>query len=851
MFTNPDQPDRLPPEAEAGVEHNRDTAPQTALLRLADYQPLAAFFLEHYGNRKLYVQDARAEGFFKEHQGDLMAGIAQLLEKDQKANSIRSAEQVQTVAYEFANSIKSWLWNVGLGDANDLPRGYAYRSKEVYNEKTHKYEPGPGPRELFLIGTLFQGRKQDDAQLTGHINRVTGESWGESADGMRGAGSSTWHVDLPDTFEAIRLLEDIREGLLDDFTRYVEERQTGDIDKVVSGLRQRWDKTPGEGDPTGQAWHKVTRSGKLEEKYFDPEQKALFAGVIRNYEDEVAREVSLMVSGDWQTFKRRAGRFTPGFIERLKTLFKYNKEEYEASEYVESKHGYFPPASPEIRHGLGPSTDSIYQAFRATPNDFEEVLKGKIPPEQVRKLAEREKTEFYKRRAHDFWSWVEHGSPGSVPETESPLLQLRSEVETMVSEKLTPENYLSTGLSPEEFKKWGLEWLKAKDILEGKGGYNMPGQPADFSEAQKILEQLKTLLGSRQEKVNPELQNTIERMRKGKFGLSDSIKITAQNGGIAEVVTFTDRIENIRKVPLAQGWGKLSLGRGKNKVYTSHDGKYVYVLPDNGTILMDGKGQRAIVVKKDGDSLIAQSELTMYRVGEEPNTFFAEADPRTVTDYQSGRTGTDRGGASLADAFKKSGESGQTSAVMSEQPAKDRKPTVAKPATEKPVRVLHPAEGKQHMTPEARQALTDDFAFVNTLIANMKASNLKLPDALQDKIRELKTELAQTPEGSRANPASLLGTIRAIRASIESQYKPQASKIANKGWIKTYEDLWKQAGQVIKENADAQEFINAGIATEEVVLQKVRAKLTAGLANIQNGDQVNMENMLNETLGEF
>ncbi len=494
------------------------TSPEKTLFRKPDYQPLGEFFQSDASISKIYYPVVKR---FMKEQENPQAGIESLVGRYEKEPE-RYTLEVQIFAHEFAGIISTWLNGVGVKNAHDLPKGYAYKPRERYNIKTNKFEPISDTCELFLIGKEMERGRMPDIQLSGNITRNSMESFGESPDGMRPARTVAVTENKPDIRSAAQLLKDIKGGLLDELSKYVEERQK--VNTVLGGDNE-WNRLPGQGDPKGKTvreYHAEELSNRNKKEltaFIHDEEKVKFYGGQRKYKEHIEQEAVWLLTGDWKTWKSWSGNLSPQALQFLKDRCGYSSNQKWGISYERAD-------CPSMHIA------ELYKAFRGEP-EFDNT--GKISEE-----VDSEKKQFLKQREDDFWYFMEHGNPNSVPLEGDAILLLKTEVGELVALKLKANLFDSRGIITEgRFLELSTKWLEAKDILEGKGGYCMPNQTPNFSRAEKNLLEIKDEL----EKIDRENERDVHVPRVG---------FSVQSGSMAAAFArMASPVENIEppKVP--------------------------------------------------------------------------------------------------------------------------------------------------------------------------------------------------------------------------------------------------------------------------------------------------------------
>jgi HrpA-like RNA helicase len=117
----------------------------------------------------------------------------------------------------------------------------------------------------------------------------------------------------------------------------------------------------------------------------------------------------------------------------------------------------------------------------------------------------------------------------------------------------------------------------------------------------------------------------------------------------------------------------------------------------------------------------------------------------------------------------------------------------------------------------------------------------------KDKLKKAKGDLREIKEilsKKNVRPITVLGKINTLRRSYEQLVKSWASRTlpqSNPEYFSITEKFWFEASSLLSQNTDAQEFISAGLVSEQEMLKKLRAYVLSELPDMIQGKPLHLD----------
>lgn len=185
---------------------------------------------------------------------------------------------------------------------------------------------------------------------------------------------------------------------------------------------------------------------------------------------------------------------------------------------------------------------------------------------------------------------------------------------------------------------------------------------------------------------------------------------------------------------------------------------------------------------------------------------------------------------------------------------------------ETPEKIEHARE-EEPLTDEGRREMEKSIAAVEAMMKSVRAlgsrpstSQTKREQALTDlhnAVRDAGKILAdsrrelETPNARPARLRSTLGSARAALLSKMNRCMPLVLEGYDKTWSGAFQKLLDDAPNHIHASGDAQEFIREGLITEADLLQKVREEIERRIPDMQRGQSVLFQHILDKTLADI
>lgn len=176
------------------------------------------------------------------------------------------------------------------------------------------------------------------------------------------------------------------------------------------------------------------------------------------------------------------------------------------------------------------------------------------------------------------------------------------------------------------------------------------------------------------------------------------------------------------------------------------------------------------------------------------------------------------------------------------------------------------------MTPEIREDMRSEIGYWEVVLEDMIEKAMLIVAGATSKIKskaeeaaervlkrkELRRELKDLFKEVESNekPTVVHGHIKKVCDSVYSLLKTNLYQMIpgyDKDWVEVFRYFWDQVPERIASDKEIQEYIVAGVVTQETLCQDVRILLKPYMLAMQKGEQVNLslEDLIEEALGKY
>ncbi len=418
------------------------------------------------------------------------------------------------------------------------------------------------------------------------------------------------------------------------------------------------------------------------------------------------------------------------------------------------------------------------------------------------------------------------------------------------------DHYERYGLSYDEISEISLKWREIKDAMKNNLGdleeamiklidleervNNIDTQGWESEVAQKYLELAESKRGGVYAKV---------RIENGEVSNLDGEKLNSVVIGGSGRSYLIDRDNKTGQAIFRFIYGS---GRTDDQYFGLSDGSY--------SIFRDGSYIFKVEFNEDGKitKVIEETEREFKYDGEEEPYGGRDNYEEPKKEEPVSMSGSGLG--TMADALNKInlGKGGK-------EPVPKKEIKTEKPKVE--TRTKN-EEKEEEMTEEIKKELLQEINYLKSILNSTELLGNKPKEQKSDKDKALAgiiddskkllsnlTGLNREVQEEGARPISLRGKISAQENSIKALFKKHAYKILGEAydnnWIDKYKNNWNIIDNKISESEDAQEFIKGELATREEIVEKTRGILAAKISGIWKGEEVNLDEIIEEALGEF